>query len=62
MKKYTLDRVELKKWTKNILMFTAPAFVVFFYQLSTGVTFKEALPLAMFALYGLLADYFKKLK
>ena len=57
-----LDKKELGKWAKNLLLFTAPALAVLFFQLSQGVGFKEAWPLALFALYALLADYFKKLK
>lgn len=57
-----LDKEQLTKWGKNLLLFTAPALAIFFLQLSQGVEVKEALPLAMFALYGMLADYFKKLK
>lgn len=61
MNKLVPSQTELNKWLKNLALFTAPALVIFFYQLSQGIPFKEALPLAMFALYGLIADYFRKL-
>lgn len=61
MKKYTLNQAELLKWLKNILMFTAPVLAILFFQLSQGVEFKQAGLLALYALYALLADYFKKL-
>jgi len=62
MKRFTLDKTELKKWSKNLALFTAPALAVFFFQLSQGVDLKTAWPLAVFVLWGLLFDYFKKLK
>jgi len=60
-KRWTLNKKDWIKWGKNVLMFTAPALAIFFYQLSQGVELKKALWLAIFALYGLLADLFKKL-
>ena len=57
-----LTEADLKKWTGNILKFTAPALAVFFGQLALDVPAKEASLVALLALYGLLADYFKKLK
>lgn len=47
---------------KNLLLFTAPAIAVFFGQLASGVDIKIAGAVAILALYGLLADYFKKIK
>lgn len=55
------DKEQISKWLKNILMFTAPVLAIFFYQLSKGVELEKSGALAAFALYGLLADYFKKL-
>lgn len=60
--KYVLQGEQAKKWGINLLKFTAPVLAVLFFQLSQGVEIKEALPLALFALYALLADYFKKLQ
>jgi hypothetical protein len=62
MNRFILDQDQLHKWAKNLLLFTAPALAIFFFQLSQGVNIKEALPLALFALYGLISDYLKKLK
>ncbi len=62
MMELTLKRDELRKWARNVLMFSAPALAIFFFQLSQGVELKDAIPLALFVVYGLLADYFKKLK
>ena len=42
-------------------MFTAPALAVFFYQLENGVDIKTAGLIALLALYGIIADLFKKL-
>jgi len=56
-----LPNEELKKWARNIIMFTAPAVAILFLQLSQGVEIEKALPVAVLALYGLIADYLKKL-
>lgn len=61
MKRYRLDKEQFHKWLKNILKFTAPALAVFFLQLASGVELKLACGVALLALYGILADYFKKL-
>jgi len=53
---------DLKKIGLNILIFTSPALAVFFGQLAAGVNWKVALPVALLALWGILADLFKKLK
>lgn len=55
------NKDQLKKWGKNLLKFTAPTLVVFFAQLATGVEWEAAFLVALLALYGALADYFKKL-
>ncbi len=51
----------LKKWGWNLLKFSAPILGILFFQLSQGVEWKSAGLLALFALYGALADLFKKL-
>lgn len=55
-----ITREDLMKFIKNLLVFTAPTLAVFFTQLKMGVSPKEALPLALLILWGLLADLFKK--
>ena len=57
-----LNKEQTQKFAKNILLFTAPALAIFFLQLSQGVDFKVAGTVALLALWGLLADYFKKIK
>ena len=57
-----LNTEDLKKMGMNVLVFTAPALFIFFYQLSTGVNWKVAGAVALLALYGVLADLFKKLQ
>ena len=61
-KKLTINEEEYRKFLKNLVVFTAPALGIFFYQLSQGVPPEEAKWIGVFALYGLLADYFTKLK
>ena len=55
-------KIALNKWGINLLKFTAPMIAIFFGQLALGVEWKKAIPVAMIALWGALADYFKKLK
>lgn len=56
-----LNLADLQAMGWNILKFTAPVLGIFFAQLAMGVEWKAAGLVALFALYGLLADYFKKL-
>ena len=56
-----MKKAEFEKWVKNAVMFTAPALAVFFGQLAAGVDIKAAAMVALLAVYGLAADYFKKL-
>ena len=60
--RYILSGELMQKWLKNVLLFFAPALAVFFYQLSQGVELKLALGVAGLALWGILFDYFRKLK
>lgn len=56
-----LNAADLKSLGSNILKFSAPALAVFFAQLALKVEWKAASLVALYVLYGLLADYFKKL-
>lgn len=56
-----LNKEDLLKIGKNIVLFTAPALAVFFGQLAAGVNWKIASGVALLALWGILADLFKKL-
>ena len=56
-----LNQENLQKWGRNTLIFVAPTLAIFFAQLAAGVSFKLALPVAIFALYQSLSDYFSKL-
>jgi len=63
MKKLTIkQKTALKKYLMNLLKFTAPMLAVFFLQLSQGVDIKMASGVAVVALWGALADFFKKIK
>lgn len=57
-----LDMRDMKAVAINALIFTAPALAVLFSLLAQGVPFSKAYPLALFSLYSLLADLFKKWK
>lgn len=56
-----LNLGDLKSLGNNVIKFTAPALGVFFAQLALGVDPKAAALVALYILYGLLADFFKKL-
>ena len=60
--KETLIAVDWKKWGKNLLAFTAPLLAGFFTILAQGVPVSKAWPILVLALYGALADLFKKWK
>ena len=60
--KKALRGVDWGKMGKNILVFSAPAIAIFFAQLASGVEFKKAVWVAILVIYGILADFFKKLK
>lgn len=62
MQQYRLSNYQWRKWVRNTIVFTAPALAVFFLQLASGVDIKAAAMVALLAFYGLMADYFKKLK
>jgi len=55
-----LSAVDWGKIFKNMALFSAPALVIFFYQLSQGASFKVALGLGLLVIYGVLADFFRK--
>ena len=55
-----MTQKNFEKFLTNILWHTAPALVVFFGQLEIGVTFSDALPVAMLAFWGVMRDYFSK--
>lgn len=57
-----LNMEDLKKMGMNLIVFTAPALVVFFGQLAAGVNWKAAGAVALLALYGIIADFIKKLQ
>lgn len=51
-----------KAWFLNLVKFTAPVLTIFFIQLSQGVDLKTSGIVALYALYGAVADLFKKIK
>lgn len=58
----TKRQIAWKKFVTNLLKFTAPALAVLFAQLALGTNWKASILLASYILWGILADYFKKLK
>lgn len=57
-----VNATDIRKMAMNVLIFTAPALTVFFAQLALKVPVRDAALVAVLALYGVLADFFKKLK
>jgi len=57
-----MKKINQQKFLKNLLVFTAPAMAIFFGQLAVGVEWKAASAVALLALYGAIADYWKKIK
>jgi len=57
-----LTKAKKDKFVKNLLKFTAPLLALFFGQLATGVDWKIALGVAVYALYAALSDLFSKIK
>lgn len=55
-----VNAADLREWGWNLIKFTAPALAVFFGQLALGVEWKKAGLVALLALYGAVADLFKK--
>ena len=57
-----LNVEDLRKMGMNLVIFTAPALVVFFSLLAQGVPVAKAWPAGLLALYGVIADAVKKLQ
>jgi membrane protein insertase Oxa1/YidC/SpoIIIJ len=62
MKKLTKkQQKQLKELGINAIKFTAPLMAIFFAQLASGTDIQQAGLVALYALYALLSDTFKKL-
>ncbi len=57
-----ITKANKEKFLKNLLKFTAPSLGAFFGQLALGVEWKPAALFAVVILWGVLADFFKKIK
>jgi len=57
-----LTKTQKEKFYKNLLKFTAPILVIFFGQLATGVDWKAAGFVALYAFYAATSDLFSKVK
>jgi hypothetical protein len=54
--------IDWNKISKNLLIFTAPALIVFFGQLALKVDWRAAAGLALITLYGAIVDFLRKYK
>lgn len=57
----SFDGEKLKRLAKNALFFTAPALLLFFEALRQGLSVQKAGYILLIALYGLVADFLRKL-
>jgi len=55
-----LSNMDWGRYLRNLVVFSAPALVIFFGQLALGVDFKVAGLVALLTFYQLLADFFRK--
>ena len=55
-----LRNIQWAKIGKNLLVFTAPALVVFFTELSLKIDWRAAAGVALITLWGVIADFLKK--
>lgn len=58
----SLSKEDIQKWAKNLLVFFAPAFIIFLMALQSGAELKDALLPVYSWLLGTLIDLFKKFK
>lgn len=56
-----LNLEDLRKMVLNLVIFTSPATFVFFSLLAQGVPLDKAWPAGLLVIYGIVADYLKKL-
>ena len=61
-KTFKMTKAKRKKFLRNLLRFSAPGLAAFFGQLALGATPQVALITASLVFWGLLADYFSKIK
>lgn len=59
-KKYSLDEVDIEKWTKNLIIFSTPCLIAFLTELSAGKSISESLPYIYIAFINALLDILKK--
>ena len=55
-----LKNINWGKIGHNLLVFTAPALIVFFTELSLKIDWRAAAGVALITLYGVIADFLKK--
>lgn len=57
-----MKREQQEKFVRNLLKFTAPGIGVFFGQLALGADVRIAATTGLLVIYGVLSDYFSKMK
>jgi len=55
-----LNRKDWEQWAKNLLIFSAPALILFLTELSHGTDWKKAMSFLYLALINALIDLLKK--
>lgn len=59
--KWSLNKYDLKKWGKNILIFSSPAIVAFLVALQSGSSLELAKGAVLQAFVATVIDLFRKL-
>ena len=60
--KLNMTKANQEKFLKNLWKFSAPILAILFAQLATGVNWKPACLVALYALYAAVSDYFAKIR
>lgn len=58
--RFTMNSEEFQKWIQNILVFSAPAFLVFLTALAAGKPLNDAMYVLYLAIINTLVDFLKK--
>jgi len=59
-KKFSLNQEDIQKWSKNTLIFLAPALIIFLTAISNGVPVKQALYSLYLWSLNVIIDILKK--
>ena len=58
--KYSLNEVDIERWSRNLLIFSSPAIIAFLVALQSGVPIRQAALAIYPAIINALIDLLKK--